>query len=334
MSPLAHSNAPFIYSYFSDNITVPLCNSSNLSRFRDDTHGCPLESAELLETGEGHVHLVRKPKIMTVDEWNRDCARVTQLMEKHVTQFVTPLSMSKEYGSGTAWGSGTYIEGAELTWILTAAHVITNLPSTGRLAHLPTPGAEYNAALGTPEMAPWPIDAAALPVYPDPAFLPAASRIVAKSSIAPSYQAVDEELLFWIGFPGYVLERNDPTIPDTLRTSMFGQLTTPCKPMLTQAFDTDAISASNFDPDKHIAVHYPQAATRAKDGQTVPLPKANGMSGSALWDTKFLACALEGKPWDPNRAQICGVVWAVLDNPEVIFVTKIEHVRSALPRVF
>ena len=104
--------------------------------------------------------------------------------------------------------------------------------------------------------------------------------------------------------------------------------------MLSQAIGADSISASNFDPCKHVGVHYPQTATRESDGEAVPLPNAAGMSGSALWDTKFVACALEGMPWHPSMARICGVVWAVLNDPEVVFVTKIEEVRSALPGAF
>ncbi len=271
---------------------------------------------------------------ITDDEWNKYCARVTQMMTEHVAQFVTPLSMSEEFGSGTAWGTGTYIQGKDEVWILTAAHVITGVPANGRLAHLPEPGGDYNAALGKPAIAPLSIDAAALPVFPDSAYMPKANRVVAMSSIASKYEAVDEELLFWTGFPGYTVDRNDPRLGDKLRVSMFEQLTTPAKPMLSQALDSNLISASNFDANLHIGVHYPQAAIRATDGQTVALPNAAGMSGSALWDTKFIRCSLTQTPWFPEMAEICGVVWAVLDNPEVVFVTKIEHVRSGIPSVF
>lgn len=272
---------------------------------------------------------------MTTDQqWNADCAKVTQLMTKHVAQFVTPLSMSEQFGSGTAWGTGTYIQGETQMWVLTAAHVITNLPPNGRLAHLPRPGGEYNAGLDSPILAAWPIDAGALPVHRDPKYMPPADRVVPQGSVATKYEPVDEELLFWMGFPGYTVERNDPRLRDKLRVSMYEQLTTPAKPMLTQAIHGLSIKASNFDPDKHVALHYPSAATRATDGQTVPLPNAAGMSGSAVWDTKFVACASTNTPWSPEMAQICGVIWAVLDDPEVVFFTKIEHVRAVLPAAF
>lgn len=271
----------------------------------------------------------------TVDEWEKDCARLTQEMSEYVQQFATPLSMSEQHGSGTAWGSGTYIAGPELTWILTAEHVISDVPSGGRLAHLPEDGAEYNGALGTPAMAAWPIDAAALPIYPDKKFLPPAERILSASFIDSCYSPVDKELLFWYGFPGYLSERNDPRQGHQLIKSRFNHITIRGKPMLSQALnDNVQISASNFDPILHVAVHYPIAATRATDGQVIALPNAAGMSGSALWDTKFLECSLEGRPWSPQMARICGVVWAVFDNPDVVFVTKIEHVRKGLPGVF
>nr|WP_315261039.1 hypothetical protein [uncultured Duganella sp.] len=274
--------------------------------------------------------------MITVEEWEKHCARVTREMSQYVQQFATPLSMSEEHGSGTAWGSGTYVAGPDATWVLTAEHVINSVPSGGRLAHLPRDGADYNAAFGQPQMAAWPIDSAALPIFPDENVLPPLERILPLSSIDGSYSTADEELLFWYGFPGYSsLERNDPRLKDKLIKSHYNHLVVRGKPMISQAIRQDLhVSASNFDPSFHVAVHYPVAATRATDGQMIPLPNAAGMSGSALWDTKFVACALEGKPWSPELARVCGVVWAVFDNPDVVFATKIEHVRKGLPGVF
>lgn len=267
------------------------------------------------------------------EEWDELCAKVTDEMTSHVKRFAVPLTMSEEHGSGVAWGSGTYISLGRDTWILTAEHVLSNIPAGGRLAHLPKDGGDYNAAFGNPEVAAWPVDAAALPIYPAPQFLPEASRVT--SSIAESYSPVDEELLFFYGFPGYTIERNDPRQKDKLIVSRFNYLTVPGKPMLSQAIGPEVdLSASNFDPLIHVAIHYPFAAQRAKDGAVVPLPNAAGMSGSALWDTKFVDCVNKGIPWTPEYSEICGVVWAVFDNPEVIFATKIEQVRAGLPDVF
>jgi hypothetical protein len=271
---------------------------------------------------------------MQPEEWDRQCALVTKEMGEHVAKFVTPISMSEQHGSGVAWGSGTYFQAPELIGLLTAAHVISDVPDGGRLAHLPKPDGEYNGALGDPWVAPWPIDAGALPVYPDDRFQPARSRVVPSTSIAPFFRAVDGELLFWIGFPGYDLERDDPVMPEHLRSSMFGQLYTPWKPMLSQAIPSPEVEHKAFNPTHHVAVHYPSSGKRALDNSVVPLPNAKGMSGSALWDTKYVATLSQGRPWSPELAEICGVVWGVIDTPKAVFCTKIEGVRAALAGAF
>ena len=76
---------------------------------------------------------------MNKEVWAQMCANVTQRMSQHVSNFVTPLSMSEAHGSGVAWGSGTYIQGAKHVWVLTAGHVVWDVPAGGRLAHLPVP---------------------------------------------------------------------------------------------------------------------------------------------------------------------------------------------------
>lgn len=264
------------------------------------------------------------------------CSHVTTSMSQYVANFVTPLSMSKEHGSGVAWGSGTYIRGTQLVWVLTAGHVVMDVPAGGRLAHLPVIDGEYNGALGTPEVKGGAEDVAALPVYPHTKFLPAPERVLPQSAIAQRFEADEDELLFWIGFPGHSVNRDELTTPTTLRVSMYEQLSTPWKPMLMQAVrDISSVTHPAFDNTKHIAVHYPERGTRASDGQNVPLPHPKGMSGSALWNTKAIASMKAGMPWEPEMAQVCGVIWgATHDKPLAVFATKIEHVRLGLPDVF
>lgn len=272
---------------------------------------------------------------MDSEEWAKYCAKVTQDMTDFVQRFAAPISMSEEEGFGTAFGSGTYFKGSNDTWILTAEHVVADVPTGGRLAHLPRDGGDYNAAFGKPEVAKWPIDAAGLPIYPDERFLPPSDRVLGPWAIADEYSPVKEELLYIYGFPGYNVERNDPLLRDKLVVSRFGHLIIKGMPFVTQAFPpTKAVPAINFNPTYHVAVHYPQAGTSVATGDLAPLPNAAGISGSALWDTKFVACATQGIPWSPHLARVCGIVWAVLDDPEVIFATKIEHVRAALPAIF
>src|SRR5207244_4091418 len=85
-----------------------------------------------------------------------------------------------------------------------------------------------------------------------------------------------------------------------------------------------------FDSDKHVAIHYPARAHRNADGPEVEVPNAKGMSGSLLWDTKFVATTSAGRNWTPELAKVCGLVWAAHPRPEVIVATKIEHWRHIL----
>lgn len=54
---------------------------------------------------------------MTREEWEYHCASVKDRMVAHVQQFLTPISMSEEFGSGVAWGSGGYMVADEGTWL-------------------------------------------------------------------------------------------------------------------------------------------------------------------------------------------------------------------------
>ncbi len=269
---------------------------------------------------------------MTREEWEYLCASVKDHMVAHLQQFLTPISMSEEAGSGVAWGSGGYLEANEGTWLITASHVFSDAPSGARLAHLPVPGDDYVAITDPPELAKWPVDAAAERIAPIPAS--SNTKAVPKDLLSDCYSAVDGELLFWVGFPGYKLERHDPILPDRRRSTLFGELPTLGLPMLSQALQGEDPQHAAFDRDQHVAIHYPSAAKRAPEEPATALPHPKGMSGSLLWNTRFVEATSAGLEWSPASANVCGVIWAALDSPEVVLATKIEFVRKGLTRVF
>jgi hypothetical protein len=109
----------------------------------------------------------------------------------------------------------------------------------------------------------------------------------------------------------------------------------PMKPMLSQEMQS-TFSHSRFDANLHIAVHYPREGKSAADNSSVLLPMPNGMSGSAIWDTKYVAALEAGWKWSPAQAEICGIVWFFIGTPGpgVVLASKIEHVRASLPDMF
>lgn len=267
-----------------------------------------------------------------MEEWESLCASVTSRMREHVAEFVTPISMSEELGSGVAWGSGSYLESVDGTWLITANHVFADAPNGAVLAHLPTPGSDYVGICEPPEGVMWPVDAAVARV--DAISSDSSKKAIPMDRLAKQYSAVESELLFWIGFPGFQLERHDPPLATKRRTTFFGELHAPGLPMLSQAVQGQRIEHEAFDYEKHIAIQYPSSAKRASDEGEVALPNPKGMSGSLLWNTRFVETRRAGREWSPSNSDVCGVVWAALDSPEVVLATKIEFVRAALKRPF
>lgn len=265
---------------------------------------------------------------MTREEWEYYCTMVKDEMTSFIKSTCTPISMSEEHGHGVSWATGSYLQINNKLLLITACHSYDEVPSGGRLAHLPVQGGDYIGVIGEPTRAPLPVDAAAfeIPNVPDHSTI----KFIYENDIDHRFSAVDGELLFWIGFPGYGLERHDPVINDRRRTSWFGELATIGFPMLSQVDQGQSPSHSSFDPDKHIAIHYPSAAKRSIDTPAVALPNPKGMSGSLLWDTKFVRSSRQAKEWYPSLSKVCGIIWAALDDPEVVLATKIEFVISEL----
>ena len=278
-----------------------------------------------------------KREMFSQEEWARVSAKLTIEMKSFVERFATPISMSQEQGSGVAWGSGSYmVDGGGLVWLLTADHVYTDIPEGGVLAHLPVDGGDYVKVLVTPLEAPQPVDAAAFLVpkitnvpHPDH------NRLLPINFFDTTFDVVEREVVFWSGFPGYFGNRDDIALESRLKVTLFGQLTSDRYPMLSQLpQDGPPVTHELFNPALHVAVHYPSEGRNAEDGKIIPLPLAKGMSGSLLWDTKFVRAKLNKEEWHPEMARVCGIIWGVLDDPKVILVTKIEHVRSKLSAIF
>lgn len=268
--------------------------------------------------------------MMTTEEWSEHCARVKNEMREWAKRFVTPISMSEEYGHGVSWGTGTYLEISGKHILLTNNHVVADVPAGGRLAYLPGPTDDYVAIVNPWCRAPYPTDAACTAI-PNVGSV-GMKEAVPYSLVEPQFAAEQDEMLFWIGFPGFTAERHEvPTEARQRMTRFGGPLEMPGLPMLSQIMrNWNGENEDQFNPAFHVAVHYPNEAQRSASGPTTKLPHAKGMSGSLLWDTKYVASLRNSVTWSPENARVCGLVWGALDEPEVVIASKIEHVRQAL----
>lgn len=267
---------------------------------------------------------------MTNSEWSAICAHVTEEMQKSVSPFVTPISMSEEPGSGVAWGTGTYISGASNNWIITACHVVEDVPPTGCMAHLPSKGGNYIKCGAAQEVKKYPIDAAIVNITKSEDGENYPKNIIPRGRVANFFAPVTDEILFLSGFPGFFANRSEAATPERQKITRFGELTLTNHSFCTQIFRDSTISHEAFDSDFHVAIHYPEKAIKSTDQSLVYLPHPKGLSGSLLWDTKRVKMLHEDRDWNSNMAEVCGIVWGFIENLDIIFVTKIEKIIDSI----
>ena len=151
------------------------------------------------------------------------------------------------------------------------------------------------------------------------------------SCLDTEYQPSENELLFWLGYPGSTATRHESVTEANTRYSWFGSLETLAVPVVSQQLiDWPDGLPDDYRPDSHILVHYPANGQRGRGAPDTEAPNPHGMSSSFLWDTKRVACWRSGKEWSPEYARVCGIVWGTFANPDVIVATPVQQLRSLI----
>lgn len=269
---------------------------------------------------------------MRPTKWDDCCNTVRIEMERCTKNSVTPISRSEDLNHGFAEGTGTYVTfPSGHTVVLTNEHVARRIRHDMHLSHLPIPGENYELL---PEFRVWeaPMDFAACFITHDRL---ASNRIVISSDVLDqSCNPEPQELLYWYGFPGSTALRHDPISEQNTRYSWFNELHVGGLSMVSQQVPEwpDELPDECLH-DHHIAVHYPSQAQEVPGGPMVDLPNPKGLSGSLLWDTKFVSCLQRGISWKPEFARVCGVIWATWPNPEVVIATKVQFLHRFITEV-
>jgi Protein of unknown function (DUF2934) len=286
----------------------------------------PPHSTEWHKKDEDRARMTEHPP-RTLLTWDQTCFYVRDEMAKYVSRLVTPISLSDSPDRGSSCATGNYLTLRDVPYLLTNEHVVGEAVGYD-LAHLPGPTDDYVLCNNAWLAAAWPMDIALMRLGQAPAGPDRDS--VSACRLGVRYSPVPQELLFWIGFPGSTAKRHDAITELNTRRSWFGSLVTPANPVLTQELPVAPTGLPRFDANRHVALYYPAAALRTAEQPLTDTPNPKGMSGSLLWDTKFVANARSRKRWNSASAEVCGVLWAAHSKPEVVVATKIEHVRSEL----
>lgn len=262
------------------------------------------------------------------DNFEEVCKEVLDRMVQHVGDFVTPISLATNEDRGIAWGTGNYVQLGKHVTLMTNAHVYEDARGEP-LSHLPGPTNQYVPCCHHFQVAGLPLDLAIMRLGQE--CKDSTKAIIPAWQLGERFDPTEGEFLFFLGFPGSTAKRLELITEYNVRRVWFGEpIPNLAVPVLTQMFPDPIPDCDWFNSAYEVAIHFPAKARKTPGGPEEDLPNPKGMSGSLLWDTKFVASLRSGHDWHPEDARVCGLIWGQHKNPDVSIATKIEHLRPKL----
>ncbi len=258
---------------------------------------------------------MNEPRLLFSEaEWNGAIPRLVEDITAHLNTRRAPVF--KDLGShGEGWGSGVFLKVGEQVFVLTNEHVAAAHSPAQNLASQLKGREEIWRFVGNSVRCPQPIDLALLPV-PEEQWRSAHNSVAVEiSSIALVHRPVETELLAFTGFAGERVQFHFG--------SLFSEAT--CYTAREVELPTD----ERFDPRFHFGIDYrPDIAQQVIGDKGLPLPP--GLSGSVVWNTRFVEARMSGHSWEPDMAQVTGVVWGWPSDCGCLVATRAEYLRSFL----
>jgi len=243
-------------------------------------------------------------------EWMAITERVLEDMDSETSRFVTPISRVIEHDYGELEGSGSYIEIAGIRYLITNEHVAARL-QTHSLAHQFS-GSSNVYRTREPFVAnPYPYDVG-LRRISDQHWHDSAHEadVIAFNRIAPLHSPVDGELFFIAGYAG---ERSKFS---------YGQLNSERIAYLMQS---NEFPSNHGDSNMHFAISYRPDLARSTKAHGQGLPDPHGLSGTLVWNTRYVELSQNNQKWTPDQALVTGIVWGWPSGDGCLLATKAEH---------
>jgi hypothetical protein len=253
--------------------------------------------------------------VFTKEEWEAAVPGVVAGMRSFLSAYRTPVF--KDHGDhGEGWGSGSYLRLGERRFVLTNEHVATVRYQDWPLIHQLLDNDELYRIVGNHVQYSWPLDLALLPVSADVwAAKPHGSRAVEIDQIALAHNPVPGELLTFTGFSGQATDFHFNTLHTEGTCSTAREIELPEDPRFSRRY--------------HFGIDYrPDLAIRVDGNRGLPVPP--GLSGSTVWNTRFVEARMERMNWSPEMAQVTGVVWGWPSSVGFLVATRSEYLRSFL----
>lgn len=237
---------------------------------------------------------------------------------------------------GEAHGTGTFYKDGKHKYLLTCDHVSRTVKSEKLIVSFHS--SEIFITLENPFSAlEYPADVAITAISePTWNMVEHQAKCIPIESFSSQHSPVENELMYISGYPGE-LSRIWPAMPPTEdgAESEPGIQACTAISIMTQI-------QKDFDPtldletpqpleDMHFLLPYsPEHAIHMSSDQDKVLPRAPGLSGSLVWNTRYREITATGGVWQPEDARVTGIVWGNSTKAGVLVATPVEYIAKLI----
>lgn len=147
------------------------------------------------------------------------------------------------------------------------------------------------------------------------------ARLLSLNSLASTHAPVAGEYLYVQGFPAYESHAAFETHQNQAVELFLHEVDFP------EGLQNEDPRAS---PLRHITLASNPANAKSLNAQASDILLLGGMSGSLLWNTRYVEVTAGGRAWTAAEARISGIVWGESSKYCVLVATPIQHWRSFL----
>lgn len=212
-------------------------------------------------------------------------------------------------------GTGWFFEGKNSPSIVTCEHV-AKLQNKGKLGYSCL-GWDFGISIQTTfNTVAHPVDAAIAGIANSYRHSPHNAQCATKSLFATRHAPVQAEWLFVYGFPGADAAQAFGT-QRVVGSAIFLQ---------EVKLSPEVIREEPPHPVQgfHICLAWNPEIAQAMLGTSGALSLPKGMSGSPLWNTRYVEITQNGGTWKPSDAVITGMVWGHSSKAGQLYATPIE----------
>lgn len=215
---------------------------------------------------------------------------------------------------GDHWGTGWLVEAFGEPTLATCEHVARE-QSRGTLGYS-CHGCDSGISVGSRfDLHPYEIDFAKASITKTFRKIKHNGKCTIKAQYAECHAPVEGEYFYAYGFPGVDARAG------------FGQHEAQGMGVFLREVDFDPTSLTETQPPvfgTHICLAWNPESASGLLGTTGELSLPNGMSGSPLWNTRYVEVTQRGGEWSPSDSRITGIVWGHSAKSGHIFATPVN----------